>query len=180
MYCEPFRALLLTSLTLGSGIEYLHSSNPSRPSLVHQNISAQKVLLDKHYKPLLSDSGIHKLLANDAVFSTLKASAAMGYLAPEYATIGRLTEKSDIYAFGVLVLQILSGKTKITHWLRPGTEVIKVGELVDVNLRGKFSEFEAENLLKMALLCSSEIPSERPTMALLIEELGKCSSISYW
>jgi serine/threonine protein kinase len=62
--------------------------------------------------PHLSNAGVHKLLADDIVFSALKSSAAMGYLAPEYTTTGRFTEKSDIYAFGVLTLQILTGTTK--------------------------------------------------------------------
>ena len=70
-----------------AGIEYLHSARPSKPALVHQNISADKVLLDYAYRPLISGCGLHKLLVDDLVFSTLKASAAMGYLAPEYTTV---------------------------------------------------------------------------------------------
>ena len=84
----------------------------NKPAIVHQNISAASVLIDQRNRPLLSDSGLHKLLTNDTVFSTLKDSAAMGYLAPEYSPTGRFTEKSDIYAFGVLLFQILSGFEK--------------------------------------------------------------------
>lgn len=95
-----------------SGIEYLHSNRANKPPLLHQNISAEKVLLDRHFMSHLSNAGVHKLLADDIIFSALKSSAAMGYLAPEYTTTGRFTEKSDIYAFGVLTLQILTGMTK--------------------------------------------------------------------
>ncbi|KAK6142917.1 hypothetical protein DH2020_023265 [Rehmannia glutinosa] len=63
-------------------IEYLHGNKNGKPTLVHRNISAEKILIDQNYNPLLSDSGLHKLLADDIVFSTLKGSAAMGYLAP--------------------------------------------------------------------------------------------------
>ncbi|KAM0844072.1 hypothetical protein ACQ4PT_057282 [Festuca glaucescens] len=97
---------------IAKGIGYLHSNIASKPPLVHQSISADKVLVDYTYKPLISGSGLHKLLVDDLVFSTLKASAAMGYLAPEYTTVGRFSEKSDVYAFGVIVFQILTGKRK--------------------------------------------------------------------
>ncbi|XP_068669849.1 LRR receptor kinase BAK1-like [Aristolochia californica] len=167
----PTRVSIITGIA--KGIEYLHGGKPNKPALVHQNISAEKVLIDKHFKPLLSDSGIHKLLADDVVFSTLKASAAMGYLAPEYTTIGRFTEKSDIYAFGVLILQILSGNRRITHTIRVGAESGKLEDVIDEKLSGNFSNLEAEKLSKLALLCTNEAPAQRPSMEMVIQELTK-------
>ncbi|KAF9617812.1 hypothetical protein IFM89_038994 [Coptis chinensis] len=163
---------------IAKGIEYLHSNKVNKPSLVHQNISAEKVLIDQRFTPLLSDSGLQKLLADDIVFSTLKASAAMGYLAPEYTTTGRFTEKSDVYAFGMIIFQILSGKRRITNLMRLGAESCKLEDFVDANLRGKFSESEAANLTKVALICTHEYPNQRPTMEMVIQELGNCSSSS--
>lgn len=154
-----------------AGIEYLHSARPNKPPLVHQNISADKVLLDHTYKPLISGCGLHKLLVDDLVFSTLKASAAMGYLAPEYTTVGRLSEKSDVYAFGVIVLQVLTGKTKTTAQGSPTATDDDVEDLVDANLRGSYSPAEAAKLVKIAVACTSEDPDRRPTMAELIQEL---------
>ena len=153
-----------------AGIEYLHSARPSKPALVHQNISADKVLLDYAYRPLISGCGLHKLLVDDLVFSTLKASAARGYLAPEYTTVGRLSEKSDVYAFGVIVLQVLAGKRKVavTTAQLPGD----VEELVDGNLRGSYSAAEAAKLAEIAVACTDEDPDQRPTMAELLQELG--------
>ncbi|KAJ8632240.1 hypothetical protein MRB53_025576 [Persea americana] len=161
---------------IAKGIEYLHGIKPSKPALVHQNISAEKVLIDQHFKPLLSDSGLHKLLVDDVVFSTLKSSAAMGYLAPEYTTVGRFTDKSDVYAFGVIVFQVISGKRRITHLMRLGAESGKLEDLVDENLHGKFSESEALKLARLALACTNEAPERRPQMEMVIEELIKCSS----
>ncbi|KAI3808870.1 hypothetical protein L1987_24833 [Smallanthus sonchifolius] len=66
-------------------IEYLHGNKLNKPALVHENISVKNVLLVPQFKPLLSDSGLHQLLTKDTVFSSLKASAAMGYLAPDAA-----------------------------------------------------------------------------------------------
>ncbi|KAI3900621.1 hypothetical protein MKW92_016401 [Papaver armeniacum] len=157
---------------IAKGIEYLHGNKVNKPSLVHQNLSAEKVLIDQKFNPLLSDSGLHKLLADDIVFSTLKASAAMGYLAPEYTTTGRFTEKSDVYAFGMIILQILSGKRKITPPMRVGAECCNFEDFMDAYLDGEYSETEAANLVKIALICTNKSPSQRPDMVTVIQELN--------
>ncbi|KAF2313138.1 hypothetical protein GH714_009449 [Hevea brasiliensis] len=69
---------------IANGIEYLHSSEANKPAIIHRRISVEKVLLDQHFNPMIADSGLPKLLADDIVFSAIKISAAMGYLAPEY------------------------------------------------------------------------------------------------
>ncbi|KAL6290040.1 hypothetical protein ACE6H2_007550 [Prunus campanulata] len=164
------RVSIITGISKGIG--YLHGSMGNKPAIVHQTISAEKVLIDSHYNPLLSDSGLHKLLADDIVFSMLKASAAMGYLAPEYATTGRFTAKSDIYAFGMIVFQILSGKRKITQVNRQGAEAGRFEDFIDANLEGNFSESEATELGRLALLCTQESPSYRPSIENVMKELS--------
>lgn len=167
--CEEVTYCLIVSY---SGIGYLHGKKGSKHySLVHQNISAEKVLLDSRYNSLLADSGLHKLLADDVVFSTLKASAAMGYLAPEYATTGRFTEKSDVYAFGVIVFQLLIGKHDITLLSRQWEETGNLKDIIDENLEGNFLESEAEKLARLALVCTNESPHLRPTMEDIMREL---------
>ncbi|KAM1027877.1 hypothetical protein ACFXTH_040607 [Malus domestica] len=158
---------------IAKGIGYLHGNADNKPAIVHQTISAEKVLIDSHYNPLLSDSGLHKLLADDIVFSMLKASAAMGYLAPEYTTIGRFTSKSDIYAFGMIVFQLLCGKRKITQVTRQGAEAGRFEDFIDANLEGKFSESEASKLGKLALLCTHESPIYRPPIENVVKELSE-------
>ncbi|CAA6656229.1 unnamed protein product [Spirodela intermedia] len=155
---------------IARGIEYLHSDREKKPALVHQNISSEKILIDHHFKPLISGAGFHKLLADDVVFSSLKASAAMGYLAPEYATTGRFSEKSDVYAFGVILLQILTGRTKVNP-LRPGAEPGKLEDLIDRRLEGNYPKPEAAKLASLALVCTSETPTQRPTMSSVVQEL---------
>lgn len=154
------------------GIGYLHSSEESKPSLVHRSISADKVLIDQRFHPLISDSGLTKLLADDIVFSALKTSAALGYLAPEYITTGSFTEKSDIYAFGVIILQVLSGKQQLTNSMRLAAESCRFSDFVDANLKGEFSEIEAIKLAEIGLACTHELPENRPTMETLIQELS--------
>ncbi|XP_010532258.1 PREDICTED: somatic embryogenesis receptor kinase 1 [Tarenaya hassleriana] len=161
---------------IAKGIGYLHSYKANKPALVHQNISAEKVLIDQRYNPLLSNSGLHTLLSNDIIFSALKDSAAMGYLAPEYTLTGRFTEKSDVYAFGVLVFQILSGKLKVSNLVRLGTEACRFQDYIDPNLNGRFFEYEATKLARIAWLCTHESAIERPSMDAVVHELGNCSS----
>lgn len=140
---------------------------------MHQNISAEKILLDHHLTPRLSVPGLHKLLADDVVFSTLKASAAMGYLAPEYATTGRFTEKSDVFAFGIVVLQVITGRRAVSQ-LKVSTVANDLDSLIDENLNGVFSRTEAAKLAAIAALCTSETASQRPTMEAVVQQLSNC------
>ncbi|CAK8539440.1 unnamed protein product [Lathyrus sativus] len=157
---------------IAKGIGYLHSNEASKPTIVHQNISVENVLLDKEFNPLIMDAGLPKLLAEDVVFSALKVSAAMGYLAPEYITTGRFTEKSDIYAFGVIVLQVLSGKTAIGGSIRTAFESLRFDDCIDTNLNGRYSSSEAMTLTKLGVQCVHESPDERPNMVDVIQELS--------
>lgn len=161
---------------IAKGIAYLHGYKANKPSLIHQNITAEKVLIDQRCSPLLADSGLQNLLTNDIVFSALKTSAAMGYLAPEYTTTGRFTDKSDVYAFGVIVFQVLSGKRKVTDLVRLGADACRFQDYIDPNLHGRFFEYEAAKLARIAWLCTHESPIERPSTEAVVHELGNCSS----
>ncbi|CAN6823817.1 unnamed protein product [Brassica oleracea var. botrytis] len=162
---------------IARGIVYLHGENGNKPAIVHQNLSAEKILIDHWYNPSLADSGLQKLFTDDIVFSKLKASAAMGYLAPEYITTGRFTDKSDVYAFGMILLQILSGKSKISHLMI--LQAVESGRLnedfIDPNLRKKFPETEAAQLARLGLLCTHESSNQRPSMEDVVKELNKLS-----
>ncbi|KAL2525124.1 Leucine-rich repeat protein kinase family protein [Abeliophyllum distichum] len=171
----PTRVSIINGIA--KGIEYLHNREPDKPPTIHQNISVEKVLLDEQSNPLILDSGLLKLLADDVVYSALKVSAAFGYMAPEYITTGRFTEKSDVYAFGVIILQVLSGKQILASLTRLAAEAGKLEDFVDLKLKGKFTESEAARLAKIALDCTHELPDSRPTMASVVQELSKPSDV---
>ncbi|KAI4327076.1 hypothetical protein L6164_019577 [Bauhinia variegata] len=156
---------------VAKGIGYLHRSESNKPAIVHQNLSVEKVVLDHQFNPLIMEAGLPKLLADDVVFSALKVSAAMGYLAPEYITTGRFTEKIDIYAFGVIVLQVLSGKKTIGGSIRMALESYRFEDFIDTNLKGRYSKSQAAVLAKLAMLCTHELPDQRPTMQEVISDL---------
>ncbi|CAI9093824.1 OLC1v1029406C1 [Oldenlandia corymbosa var. corymbosa] len=167
----PTRVSIINGIAKGIG--YLHGDEPNKPPMVHQNISVEKVLVDDNFTPLISDCGLLKLLADDVVYSALKVSAALGYMAPEYITTGRFTEKSDVYAFGVIILQILSGKRKLTNSILLEAESCRFEDFIDSNLQGNYSRTEASILTKIALDCTHELPDNRPTIASVINELSR-------
>ncbi|KAG6596838.1 Protein NSP-INTERACTING KINASE 2 [Cucurbita argyrosperma subsp. argyrosperma] len=158
---------------IAKGIAYLHRQEADKPAMVHKNISVEKILIDHQFNALISNTGISGLLADDIIFSSLKTSAAMGYLAPEYITIGRFTEKSDIYAFGVVIFQILSGTRKLSTSLLLETEVCKFEDFIDKNMKGNFCVAQATKLANLALSCTNELPLNRPTIEDLMKELTK-------
>ncbi|XP_031274685.1 probable LRR receptor-like serine/threonine-protein kinase At1g34110 [Pistacia vera] len=158
-------------LGIAKGIAYLHGSELNKPAIVHRNISVEKILLDQQFNPLIADCSLHKLLADDIVFLALKTSAAMGYLAPEYVTTGHFTEKSDVFAFGVIILQILSSRLLLSSSMRVAAESGIFENFIDKNLKGNFSESEAAMLGKIALACTQELPENRPSMEAVVEEL---------
>ncbi|KAF3617234.1 Pentatricopeptide repeat-containing protein [Capsicum annuum] len=147
---------------IAKGLGYQHSSEPDKPSTVHCNISVEKVLLDQQFTPLILDCGLLKLLVDDVVYPALKVSAALGYMAPEYITTGRFTEKSDVYAFGVIILQVLSGKGLVDCSMRHAAESCNFENFIDPNLRGTFSLSEATMLTKLAISCTLEDPDGTP------------------
>lgn len=126
---------------------------------------------------MISDSGLPKLLADDIIFSALKVSAAMGYLAPEYITTGRFTEKSDIYAFGVIILQVLSGKQNVTNSIKLAAESCRFQDFIDTNLKVSFSESEATKLAEIALMCTHELPNHRPNIEAVIQDLSQLVTV---
>ncbi|KAF5460801.1 hypothetical protein F2P56_020643 [Juglans regia] len=162
---------------IAKGIGYLHSSSENKSVVIHQNISVEKILIDQQFNPLISDSGLPKLLADDVVFSTLKMSAAMGYMAPEYITTGRFTEKSDIYAFGVIILQVLSGKRKLTNSMQLAAESCRYQDFIDTSLKGKYPESEAAKLAEIALMCTHELPNHRPNIEAVIQDLSQLVTV---
>ncbi|KAI3693557.1 hypothetical protein L1987_76504 [Smallanthus sonchifolius] len=157
---------------IAKGLTYLHRDDVDNPKMIHRNISMEKILIDQQYNPLITDAGLLKLLADDIVYSALKVSAALGYMAPEYITTGKFTEKSDVYAFGVVVLQILSGQSNLTGSIRAAAAERKFEDFIDKNLEGKFSESEADKLTRIGLICVDELPENRLTMEDVIRELS--------
>ncbi|XP_021800755.1 probable LRR receptor-like serine/threonine-protein kinase At1g53420, partial [Prunus avium] len=98
---------------IARGLAYLHEE--SRLKVVHRDIKATNVLLDKNLTPKISDFGLAKLDEEDNTHISTRIAGTYGYMAPEYAMRGYLTDKADVYSFGILVLEIASGRNNTSY-----------------------------------------------------------------
>ncbi|KAG7590333.1 Protein kinase domain [Arabidopsis suecica] len=155
------------------GIEYLHCK--ISPSVIYRDLKSANILLDKEFSVKLSDFGLAKVgpVGNRTHVST-RVMGTYGYCAPEYAMSGRLTIKSDIYSFGVVLLELISGRKAIdlskpngeqylVAWARPYLkDPKKFGHLVDPLLRGKFSKRCLNYAIAITEMCLNDEANHRP------------------
>ncbi|GMH26385.1 hypothetical protein Nepgr_028228 [Nepenthes gracilis] len=170
---------------MAKGLAHLH-----RMSVIHYNLKSTNVLLDSFGEPKVGDFGLVRLLPMlDRYLLSSKIQSALGYVAPEFAcrTV-KITEKSDVYGFGILVLEIVTGRKPVEYMeddvvvlcdmVRGALGEGKVEDCIDRRLQGNFPAEEAVPVVKLGLICSSQVPSNRPDMVEVINilELIKCPS----
>uniref|UniRef100_A0ACD6AEK2 Uncharacterized protein n=1 Tax=Avena sativa TaxID=4498 RepID=A0ACD6AEK2_AVESA len=175
------------------GLAFLHEGMESGP-VVHRDIKASNVLLDAGYGARIGDFGLARLFPDDATHVSTRVAGTPGYLAPEYAWHGQLTKKADVYSFGVLVLETVTGKSssrslRLSGGGADGVLVERVWELyeagnlremVDPAMAGDYGcaftaekEEEAVRYMKVALLCTQAAPLRRPSMPQVVEMLER-------
>lgn len=153
------------------GIAFLHGGANLR--IIHRDIKSSNVLLDENLLPKIADFGLARCFAADKSHLSTGIAGTLGYMAPEYLVKGQLTEKADVYSFGVLVLEIISGRKNNafvedngsllqTVWRLYKTECLT--ESVDPCLKADFPTKEAQKVLQIGLLCTQASPALRPSM----------------
>uniref|UniRef100_A0A0E0QFK3 non-specific serine/threonine protein kinase n=1 Tax=Oryza rufipogon TaxID=4529 RepID=A0A0E0QFK3_ORYRU len=166
-------------LGIARGLSYLHEEANMR--IVHRDIKASNILLDPDLKPKISDFGLAKLYDEKKTHVNTKVAGTFGYLAPEYAMRGHLTEKVDVFSFGVVALETVAGRSNTDYslvedkkylfeWAWGLYEREQALGIVDPRLE-EINEEEVLRVIRMSFLCTQGSPHQRPSMSRVVAML---------
>ncbi|XP_059317412.1 probable LRR receptor-like serine/threonine-protein kinase At5g63710 isoform X1 [Lycium ferocissimum] len=172
------------------GLEYLHDH--CDPKIIHRDLKAANILLDDNFEPVLGDFGLAKLVDTKLTHITTQVRGTMGHIAPEYLTTGKSSEKTDVFGYGITLLELVTGQRAIDFSrLEEEEDVLlldhikkllrekRLGDIVDGNMQ-TYDPKEVETILQVALLCTQSSPEERPKMAEVITMLKGVGLAEKW
>lgn len=175
-------ARMKIALGAARGLAYLHED--SNPRVIHRDFKASNILLEDDFTPKVSDFGLAKVASDEGKgYISTRVMGTFGYVAPEYAMTGHLLVKSDVYSYGVVLLELLSGRKPVDMSQPPGQENLvtwarpllttKEGleMLVDPSLNGSFSFDNMARVAAIASMCVQPEVSHRPFMGEVVQAL---------
>ncbi|XP_073288873.1 proline-rich receptor-like protein kinase PERK8 [Primulina huaijiensis] len=175
------------------GLAYLHED--CQPRIIHRDIKSSNILLDSNFEARVADFGLAKLALELDIHThvSTRVMGTFGYLAPEYASTGKLTEKSDVYSFGVVLLELITGRKPVdasqplgdeslVEWARPlltqALETEDFKDLVDPRLGTDFVAGEMFRMIEAAAACVRHLAAKRPRMSQMVRALDSMDELA--
>ncbi|XP_071741606.1 BRASSINOSTEROID INSENSITIVE 1-associated receptor kinase 1-like [Rutidosis leptorrhynchoides] len=180
-------------VALGSarGLAYLHEH--CSPKIIHRDVKAANILLDEVFQAVVGDFGLAKLMNYKDTHVTTAIRGTIGHIAPEYLSTGRSSEKTDVFGYGVMLLELITGQraydlarqekddeVMLLDWVKGLLEAKKLETLVDADLEGGYVNDGVEKLIKIALLCTQNAPLDRPDMSEVVRMLEDDGLTERW
>ncbi|CAL9049254.1 protein NSP-INTERACTING KINASE 1-like isoform X1 [Musa acuminata AAA Group] len=168
------------ALGAARGLLYLHEQ--CDPKIIHRDVKAANILLDDYCEAVVGDFGLAKLLDHRDSHVTTAVRGTVGHIAPEYLSTGQSSEKTDVFGFGVLLLELITGlralefgkaanqKGAMLDWVRE-VHREKLDMIVDKDLKNSYDQGELEEMVQVALLCTQYLPGDRPKMSEVVRML---------
>uniref|UniRef100_A0A0E0BL25 non-specific serine/threonine protein kinase n=1 Tax=Oryza glumipatula TaxID=40148 RepID=A0A0E0BL25_9ORYZ len=170
------------ALGAARGLEYLHEH--CSPKIIHRDVKAANVLLDGNFEAVVGDFGLAKMIDRERNTVTTGVRGTMGHIAPEYLKTGRPSVKTDIFGYGVMLLEIVTGERAVFPEFSEGDSEImlndqvkrlvqggRLTDIVDHNLDNAYDLQELEKMIQIALLCTHVEPHLRPAMSEVVQML---------
>ncbi|KAK9048821.1 hypothetical protein SSX86_032212 [Deinandra increscens subsp. villosa] len=166
------------------GLAYLHED--CHPRIIHRDIKSSNILLDENFDAQVADFGLAKLAMDSNTHVTTRVMGTFGYMAPEYASSGKLTEKSDVFSYGVVILELITGRKPVdgsqplgdeslVEWARPLLNQALENEdfegLVDPRLGKNYVQIEMFRMIEAAAACIRHLAPKRPRMSQVVRAL---------
>ncbi|PKA55166.1 Protein NSP-interacting kinase 3 [Apostasia shenzhenica] len=169
------------ALGTARGLLYLHEQ--CDPKIIHRDVKAANILLDEDFEAIVGDFGLAKLLDHRESHVTTAVRGTVGHIAPEYLSTGQSSEKTDVFGFGILLLELITGQKAVDFgraanqkgvmldWVKKLHLENKLSLMVDKDLKSSYDSIELEEMVQVALLCTQYHPAHRPKMSEVVRML---------
>ncbi|KAM3333214.1 hypothetical protein ACQJBY_028370 [Aegilops geniculata] len=177
-YSLTWEQRLYIALDAAQGLEYLHES--CTPSIVHRDVKTPNILLDKNLVGVISDFGLSRAFNDAHTHISTVAAGTLGYLDPEYHATFQLTVKTDVYSFGIVLLEIITGQSPVfmdpqtvhlPNWVRQKIAKGTIHDVVDKRLLDQYDASSLQGAVDLALNCVENTAIDRPTMTEVVSRL---------
>nr|AEC46977.1 somatic embryogenesis receptor-like kinase [Ananas comosus]AEZ52378.1 somatic embryogenesis receptor-like kinase 3 [Ananas comosus] len=170
------------ALGAARGLSYLHDH--CDPKIIHRDVKAANILLDEEFEAVVGDFGLAKLMDYKDTHVTTAVRGTIGHIAPDYLSTGKSSEKTDVFGYGIMLLELITGQrafdlarlandddVMLLDWVKALLKEKKLEMLVDPDLQNNYIDVEVESLIQVALLCTQSSPMERPKMSEVVRML---------